>query len=137
MEKPKAEGGVTPGPDANPTPVSTHAPSGDFHQDRITFACPGCGTRLSIGSAQAGTSGPCPACGCHVVSPGAPVPSARTAGKPAATRKRTRIQPDAVVDHVHLEHRESMRSLKVIALFILTVCICVAVAWFLRDHLAR
>lgn len=126
-----------PIPDATSCTVSTQAPCGDSHHGRITFSCPGCGARLSIGSHQAGTGGPCPACGRHVVSPNAPVSSPRPSGKPDATRTRTRIPPDAVVDHVHLEHRESMRSLRVIALFILTVCACVAVAWILKDHLAH
>jgi hypothetical protein len=135
--KPPDDGGSTPHPDAHPSIVSSQPSPGDQSHARITFACPACGTRLSIGSHQAGTSGPCPVCGGHVVSPDAPAQSPRPSGKRDSTRRRGRIRADAVIDHAHLENRESIRSLKVIAFFILALCACVAVAWFLRDHLSR
>jgi hypothetical protein len=52
-------------------------------------------------------------------------------------RARGRIPADSIIDHTHLEQRESAKSLKVIALFILVICACIAATWFLRDWIAK
>jgi len=38
-----------------------------------------------------------------------------------------------MVDYTHLENRESTKSLKVIALFVLAICTCIAATWFFSD----
>lgn len=42
-----------------------------------------------------------------------------------------------MVDYTHLENRESAKTLKVIAWFILVICSCMAATWFLSDWIGR
>jgi hypothetical protein len=118
---------------------------------KITFACSYCGSSLTISAAQAGVSGPCPVCRAPIQSPALeltpkPPPSATEPtlygspdrpAKDCPIRSKVRIPPDSIVDHAHLENRESIQTVKVLALFILTACACLAAAWFLKDHLSR
>ncbi|MDB6076549.1 MAG: hypothetical protein JWO82_296 [Akkermansiaceae bacterium] len=52
-------------------------------------------------------------------------------------RKKGRIGADSMVDHAHIERRESARSLLVVTLFILVFCAFVVVTWFLNDRMAK
>lgn len=45
--------------------------------------------------------------------------------------------PDSLVDQEHLERKEMMKSLAIISLFILTFALCLGVAWFLKDWIAK
>lgn len=42
-----------------------------------------------------------------------------------------------MIDHAHLEHRESMKSILVIALFVLAICGRVAATLFLKQRIGR
>lgn len=95
---------------------------------------------------MAGVSGPCPNCGSIIKAPSegiannagpkAPRPQQ---GNPARTKSRSkgRIPVDSIIDHTHLEHRESMKSILVIALFILAICGCIAATIFLKHWIGR
>jgi hypothetical protein len=48
-----------------------------------------------------------------------------------------RIPADVAIDHTHLEKRESLKTLQVLALFALAICCCLAAAWFLTDWISR
>jgi hypothetical protein len=89
-------------------------------------------------------TGPCPHCGA-IISPPPTPPGAsirqdntsRQAG-PAhrkqiaqARTHKGRIRGDSILDHAHIENRESLQSLKVLALFFLTFCACIAIIWLL------
>jgi hypothetical protein len=121
-------------------------------ETKITFPCTACGSILRISAAQAGIRGPCPVCGAQILSPTPETPanakprrSSQTAAafpsqrptKDVPIRAKARIAPDSIVDQAHLQNRESAQTLKVLALFILTVCACLAAAWLLKDHLSR
>mgnify|MGYP006995485030 CR=1 FL=1 len=42
-----------------------------------------------------------------------------------------------MVDYTHLENRESTKTLKVIACFVLVICACMAATWFLSDWMGK
>lgn len=124
----------------------------DGNRPPLTFPCVGCGLTLSIDSRQAGTSGPCPSCGAWITSPAisdtgtkAMVSTGKTnptipterQNRPSASRRKGRIPADSMVDQTHLHQRESAKTLMVLALFILTICACLAVAWFMKDWMAK
>lgn len=121
-------------------PTNPHAGSG-AEPAPIVFHCTACGMRLRVAAQMAGVAGPCPGCGTLISAPAAkpaapvkPAPQvAPTAPKrtPQARTHRGRIRGDTILDHAHLENRESIQSLKVLALFFLTFCICLAVIWLL------
>jgi hypothetical protein len=67
----------------------------------------------------------------------APAIPPRRSNHAASQRPKGRIPADAIIDHTHLEHRESAKTLKVITLMILVLSACLAVAWFLKDWLAN
>lgn len=108
----------------------------------LRFTCSHCGTVLTAPFAHPGISGPCPVCGRHIASPVVATPaSASAAAAPDPARSQPRRQPpriaaDSMLDHVHLENRESIRTIKVLALFILTFCACLVAAWLLKRHMA-
>lgn len=52
-------------------------------------------------------------------------------------RAKRRIPVDSIIDHRHLEHRESMRSILVIALFVLVISGCVAATLILKHWMGR
>lgn len=56
---------------------------------------------------------------------------------PRSGRVKRRIPVDSIIDHRHLEQRESMKSILVIALFVLAICGCVAATLFLKHWMAR
>lgn len=96
----------------------------------VKFKCAACGIWLSVPPSQAAVSGPCPACGAWITAPEnqglAPVPA----------RKKGRIPADSAIDHADLEKRESLQTLKILALFALATACCLAAAWFLKRWMA-
>ena len=52
-------------------------------------------------------------------------------------RRRGRILPDASVDQAHLERREAIVTLKLIAWFVALACVCLGLAWLLQEKLGR
>jgi hypothetical protein len=110
----------------------------------VVFRCGACGLSLSVPAAMSGTSGPCPSCGAWISSP-APantVPSglpSRSSRPPATreTRRKGRIPADSIVDQSHLAQRETAQTIKVLALFVIAFCACLAVLWFMRDWMAE
>jgi len=104
----------------------------------VKFHCPACSKLLSVAPSHAGTSGPCPACGTWIHSP-AHTDSRQPAAQnqPAPIRKKGRIPADSFIDHAHLQNRESMQSLKILALFVLAICACLAAIWFMRDWMGH
>jgi ribosomal protein S27E len=116
--------------------------------DPITFTCNACGLTLAVDPRLAGVSGPCPACGVWITSPAAgiaKIPQAtppakipvRKSGPKPLGRAKGRIPPDSIVDQAHFEQRESAKTLKVLALFVLAACACLAAAWFLKDWIGK
>lgn len=116
----------------------------------IPFVCGGCGLTMSVPVEQAGSSGPCPGCGVWLTSPGGPTVvtpgdpgksrSAPAAGRRPArtgTRRKGRIRADSMIDHAHIERSETAKSVVMLACFVLAVCACIAVTWFLKDWLTR
>ncbi len=102
----------------------------------LRFHCTACGILLTIDAAQAGVTGPCPQCGARITAPGAPYRRS-TASQPArplrkvARTHKGRILADTGIDQAHIHNRESLQSLKVLLLFLLTFGICFAVVWLL------
>lgn len=92
----------------------------------VKFKCAACGIWLSAPPSQAAVSGPCPSCGALITSPGNQGPP------PVSKRRKGRISADAGIDHADLENRESLQSLKILALFALATACCIAAAWFLK-----
>ena len=112
----------------------------------LKFLCGSCGLSLQVDASQAGVSGPCPACSAWITSPQPPAGNTPArhqripnpgAARPARRdgRGKGRISADTLVDHAHNEHRETTQTLKVIILFILVACACVAVTWFLTNRI--
>jgi predicted RNA-binding Zn-ribbon protein involved in translation (DUF1610 family) len=97
---------------------------------RLAFNCSSCGLKLTVERRLAGVSGPCPACGAPIHAPALP-------SKAASSRQRGRIAGDSIVDHQHLERRETAKTLWIIMLFILAFCACLAVSWFMKDWIRR
>jgi predicted RNA-binding Zn-ribbon protein involved in translation (DUF1610 family) len=89
----------------------------------VKFQCTACGIWLSAPPSQAAVSGPCPSCGAWISAPGKQTPA----------RKRGRIPPDAAIDHADLDKRESLQTLKILALFLLATACCLAAALFLKQ----
>lgn len=95
---------------------------------------------------MAGVSGPCPSCGSIIKAPSEggtqdagssiPLPQQRNATR-TKSRSKGRIPVDSIIDHTHLEHRESMKSILVIALFVLAICGCIAATMFLKHWIGR
>ena len=108
----------------------------------VVFKCGACGLSLSVPASMAGTSGPCPSCGAWISSPGTEpletgfIPAKRQS-QPAERRRKGRIAADSIVDHAHLAQRESAQTLKVLALFVIAICACLAVVWFMKDWMGK
>ena len=95
---------------------------------------------------MAGVSGPCPSCGSIIKAPSeglannaesnSPLPPQRNTAR-TKSRSKGRIPVDSIIDHAHLEHRESMKSILVIALFVLAICGCIAATHFLKQWMGR
>lgn len=96
----------------------------------VKFKCAACGIWLSAPLSQAAVSGPCPACGAWITAPENQGPP------PVSTRKKGRIPADSAIDHADLEKRESLQTLKILALFTLATACCLAAAWFLKRWMA-
>lgn len=64
------------------------------------------------------------------------LPQQRNSIRPKS-RSKGRIPVDSIIDHSHLEHRESMKSILVIALFVLAICGCIAATMFLKQWIGR
>jgi hypothetical protein len=111
----------------------------------IRFACHGCGTILSIPAAQAHASGPCPTCKTWLTGPAkpktlpgpplaiAPKPTPSHPSSPQKRRGKGHLMADSMIDHQHLEQRETLRTIKVIAFIALALSFCLAVAWFMKG----
>jgi predicted ATP-dependent serine protease len=97
----------------------------------VKFKCAACGILLTAPPSQAAVSGPCPACGAWITAPENHDPA------PVSARKKGRITADSAIDHAHLEKRESLQTLKILALFALATACCLAAAWFLNQWIAR
>jgi hypothetical protein len=96
-------------------------------------------------------SGPCPACGAWITGPSvddaSPIRTAdpeKAVKSPAprikssvSGRSKGRISVDSMVDYAHLENRESTKTLKVIAWFVLVICSCMVATWFLSDWMGK
>jgi len=50
--------------------------------------------------------------------------------KSARIHKRT-ILADTGLDHAHIQNRESLQSLKVLGLFLLTIGVCFLIVWLM------
>lgn len=98
----------------------------------LAFNCSSCGLKLTVERRLAGVSGPCPSCGVQIKAPD----DAGTK-RASSSRQRGRIAGDSIVDHQHLERRETVKTLWIIMLFILTFCACLAVSWFMKDWGSR
>jgi predicted RNA-binding Zn-ribbon protein involved in translation (DUF1610 family) len=93
----------------------------------VKFKCAACGILLTAPPSQAAISGPCPLCGATITSPG------NQGRAPVSSRRKGRIPADAAIDHADLEKRESLQTLKILALFALATACCLAAAWFLKN----
>ena len=96
----------------------------------VKFKCAACGIWLSAPPSQAAVSGPCPSCGALITAP--ENPDRRRVSK----HRKGCIPADAAIDHADLEKRESLQTLKVLALFALATACCLAAAWFLKIWMA-
>lgn len=96
----------------------------------VKFKCAACGTLLAAPPSQAAVSGPCPACGAWIT---APESQGHTA---VSARKKGRIPADSSIDHADLDKRETLQTLKILALFALATACCLAAAWFLKRWIA-
>ena len=47
------------------------------------------------------------------------------------------IVADSAIDHQHVDQKETVKSLWIIAMFILVIGACVAVTWFLKDWIRQ
>jgi hypothetical protein len=113
----------------------------------VIFQCTDCGLTLSVPHHQAGICGPCPGCGIPIKSPdikniptlpsGKNISAATSAHETVRIRRRGHVSADLVVNQQHLEQRDSAKTLRIIALVILVVCLCLAVTWFLKDWASK
>lgn len=97
----------------------------------VKFQCAACGVWLFAPAGQGSLRGPCPVCAAWITSP-----EPRLAA-PHPVRTKGRVRADAAIDHRDLEKRESLQTLKILALSTLTAGCCLAAAWFLNAWLAR
>jgi hypothetical protein len=71
----------------------------------------------------------------------APCRSATTRGasprQGGSKRSKGRIVADSAVDYQHLDRRETAKALRIIMLFVLTICACLLVTWFMKDWIRR
>ncbi len=110
-------------PDSIPAPDSGGA---------LVFNCSPYGLKIKVERRLAGVTGTCPSCGAQITAPN------DTGTKRApSSRQRGRIAGDSVVDHQHLVWRETVKTLWIITLFVLTFCACLAVSWFMKDWGSR
>ena len=122
-------------------------PSAAADPPPIAFRCGACGLTLSVPASMAGTSGPCPSCQAWISSPAPPEPaepsepvSAFPVKRQSAAReprRKGRIPADSIVDQTHLAQRESAKTIKVLALFVVAFCACLAVIWFMKDWMGK
>lgn len=96
----------------------------------VKFKCSNCGVLLHAPPSQAAVSGPCPLCGTMITAPESRRPER------VPVRKKGRIPADSAIDHADLEKRESLQTLKILALFALAIACCLAAAWFLKQRMA-
>jgi predicted RNA-binding Zn-ribbon protein involved in translation (DUF1610 family) len=97
------------------------------------FPCPACGVKLTRSPSATTASGPCPACGAWIKDTAA----RHRADTPYASRKKFHIPADSHLDHQRLENRETMRSLKIVALLLAAFFGCLAAIWFLSHWMNR
>ncbi len=98
--------------------------------ERLIFNCASCGLKLTVERHLAGISGPCPACGVQINAPASP-------SKAVSRHRKGRIAGDLILDHQHLDQRETAKTSWIMMLFILAFCACLAVYWFLKDWGSR
>ena len=115
----------------------------------LGFNCSQCGRKLTVPEGLAGASGPCPSCGAIISAPRAEKmeecgsearnidPGQALVRGSGSVRRRTRahIVADSMIDYQHLDRRETAKTLFVIMMFILAICACLAVSWFLNTWL--
>jgi hypothetical protein len=117
-------------------PREFHPPASS-QEGTVKFFCTACGTRLVVPAALAGTSGPCPRCGVTITppvfarSPGLPSQVSKTSSRRPA---RGRIRGDDGIDYAEQERRELLRTLRILGLFFLTFCACLAIVWLVSRH---
>lgn len=127
---------------------------------RFIFQCRFCGRKLSAHRQQAGMTGPCPSCGKPVNAIDSRMPVAlpsETSGLGPATltssgalrgssnretrrfsdRSKGRIAADTVVDQRYQTNKEARKTLVVIMMFILAICACLWVSWFLTNWIKK
>ncbi len=106
----------------------------------VEFFCAACGVRLRAPRDKAGITAPCPRCAAPVSSPdGAPPQGILLDAPPQPPRRRRsgRVIPDAGIDREHLDRRETLTTMKVLAWIVAALCACLAVAWLLKDWASR
>ncbi|MEY3895954.1 MAG: hypothetical protein RLZZ214_1474 [Verrucomicrobiota bacterium] len=101
--------------------------------------------KLSLEPHLAGVTGPCPACGSPITAPASKtaLPASGDGRSATATpqapsgRVKRRISADSGIDQSHLERRETAKTLLIFLLFILAICACLLVTWFMKDWIRR
>ncbi len=56
---------------------------------------------------------------------------------PKSILRKGRISADLIVDQEHLDRKETAKSLSSIAMIVLAISTCLAVAWFLKDWVGK
>jgi predicted RNA-binding Zn-ribbon protein involved in translation (DUF1610 family) len=112
-------------------------PSAAPQEGTVSFYCTACGIRLVVPTAHVGSSGPCPSCGVTITPPVFPRgPSLRSQASKTLSRRPVggRIRGDDGIDYAEQESREVLRTLKILGLFLLTLCACFVIVWLLSRH---
>jgi len=106
--------------------------------------CPHCGIHLVVAHGRRLENGPCPRCGGLIVvepfqidapppAPAEPRP-AQPAGQGAGMPRRRGIPADNSVNFADLERRDTLKTLRMIALFLLVGCVIyLVIEWFSRQ----
>jgi hypothetical protein len=105
------------------------------------FFCHQCGAKLVVRDPSAAKAGPCPVCGAWLTPPSAPSPTpplvaavvAPVADPAQECRRRGHIRGDLNVDVVHLERRETARTLIVIAMFVVAAGVCAVIFYLMTG----
>lgn len=88
---------------------------------------------------------PCPACGSSITAPSHPATPAElpatTRGdrirKSSSSRSKGHVVADSAIDYQHLDRKETAKALRIFLLFVLTICACLLVTWFMKDWIRR
>lgn len=114
---------------------------------RLYFACPKCGLKLSVNHDDADVAGPCPWC-LQVIHAPRPALAAivGAAYEPAVCPTKTfevprltnhssrkcRISADLLIDQKYVEWKQTTSLVRLISYAILAASVCVLVAWLLQ-----